>query len=163
MNKSLLMAIFLLSTPMQAPQVSYSQESNAKVCIGDCMLIWPEEEKPSIPPYFLSDIFFDTDRYNLDSFDKLYLKTHENYLRAYENVHLEIQGHCDERGGNDENIILGEKRAATVKTYLVSRGIDSRRLHIISYGEEKPFCIESNEECWKLNNRVHFMVAVKND
>ncbi|MBT3509594.1 MAG: OmpA family protein [Nitrospina sp.] len=174
MNKSLLMAVFLLLTSLQTPQVSYSQESDVKVCMGDCMVIWTEEKDygdwRSIFPkeknlkYFFEDVpiidvFFDADQYNLDEADQDILKIIAKYLMIHKKIHLEIQGHCDERGGNHENIALGERRAAAVKTYLVSLGMDYRRMHVISFGEEKPFCMESNEECWKLNNQVHFMVA----
>jgi outer membrane protein OmpA-like peptidoglycan-associated protein len=166
MNKSLLIAVFVLLVSLQAPQVSYSQESNSKVCMGDCMVIWSEEKdygdggsmfpKETNP---IRDVFFEADQYNLDETDRDILKTNAKYLMIYKDAHLEIQGHCDERGGNNENIALGEKRAASVKTYLVSLGIDYRRLHVLSLGEEMPFCMQSNEECWKSNNRVHFLIS----
>jgi len=169
------MAVFVLLVFPQAPQVSYSQESNAKVCIGDCMVIWTEEKdygdgrsifpnekhlESFLDDVSILDVFFEGDQYVLDETAKDILKKNAEYLMTYKSDHLEIQGHCDERGGNIENISLGEKRAASVKTYLVSLGIESRRMHLISFGEEKPFCMESNEECWKLNNRVHFMIAM---
>ena len=170
MNKSLLIAVFVLLVSLQAPQVSYSQESNSKVCMGDCMVIWSEEKdygdggsmfpKETNP---IRDVFFEGDQYVLGETAKDILKRNAEYLRNNKNVHMEIQGHCDERGGNNENITLGEKRAHSVKTYLISLGVESQRLHMISFGEEKPFCMESNEECWKLNNRAHFLLGTKID
>jgi peptidoglycan-associated lipoprotein len=75
-------------------------------------------------------------------------------------LRVEIQGHSDERGTNNYNIALGERRANSTKKYLVAQGVDSNRVNIISYGEEKPFCtISSNENCWFLNRRAHFRVA----
>ena len=154
MNKYLLMAVFVLLTPLQIPQISYSQESDAKVCIGDCMVVRPKEKMPDI-----QDIYFDKDGYTLDAIAKGILKKNAEYLTRNKHRHVEIQGHADERGYNLKNIELGEKRADSVKTYLISLGADRKRLHTISYGEEKPFCIQSNEECRKANNRVHFMIS----
>ena len=153
MNKSLLLAVFVLLTPLQIPQVSYSLDSDAKVCIGDCMVYW-SEGMPDI-----QDVYFDKDGYTLDETGQDILKKNAEYLMTNKNVHLEIQGHCDERGNNLENLELGEKRAGSVKGYLILLGVDRKRLHTISYGEEKPFCIQSNEECWKFNNRVHFLLG----
>ena len=154
MNKSHLIAVFALLISLQTPQVSYSQESDAKVCMGDCMVVHPEEKIPDI-----KDVYFDPGEYTLDAAAKGSLKKNAEYLTRNKHLHVEIQGHTDENRGNNENITLGEKRAVSVKTYLVSLGIERERLHMISYGEEKPFCIQSNEECWKLNNRVHFMIS----
>ncbi len=153
MNKYPLMVVFALLISLQTPQVSYSQESDTKVCIGDCMVYW-SEGMPDI-----QDVYFDKDGYTLDETDQDILKKNAEYLMTNKNVHLEIQGHCDERGNNLENLELGDKRADSVKKYLISLGADRKRLHTISYGEEKPFCMQSNEECWKLNNRVHFMIS----
>ena len=74
-------------------------------------------------------------------------------------MRIKISGHCDERGTNNYNIALGERRAHSTKKFLVSQGIDSSRVNTISYGEEKPFCFDSNETCWFQNRRAHFMVA----
>ncbi len=153
MNKPLLTVTLALTIFLQPPQISYSQESDSKVCIGDCMVYW-SEGMPDI-----QDVYFDKDGYTLDETDQDILKKNAGYLMTNKNVHMEIQGHCDERGNNLENLELGDKRADSVKKYLISLGADRKRLHTISYGEEKPFCMQSNEECWKLNNRVHFMIS----
>lgn len=154
MNKSLLIAVFALLISLQTPQVSYSLDSDAKVCVGDCMVVWSKENTPDI-----EDVYFDKDEYTLDDVARDILKENAEFLMNNKNVHLEIQGHCDERGNNLENLELGEKRAGSVKGYLILLGVDRKRLHTISYGEEKPFCIQSNEECWKFNNRVHFLLG----
>ena len=107
----------------------------------------------------LKDIHFSFDQYDLDSNSKEVLQQNASYLKQNSRTKIEIQGHCDERGTNNYNIALGERRAQSTKRFLVSQGIDSSRINIISFGEEKPFCFNSNEDCWFQNRRAHFMIA----
>jgi peptidoglycan-associated lipoprotein len=107
----------------------------------------------------LKDIHFKFDQYDLDGNSREVLKQNAAFLKNNPNVHVEVQGHCDERGTNNYNIALGERRAHSTKQYLVSQGVDSRNVHVISYGEEKPFCFDSGETCWYQNRRAHFMVS----
>ena len=107
----------------------------------------------------LKDIHFNFDQYVLDSNSQEVLKQNASYLKQNPGVKIEVQGHCDERGTNNYNIALGERRAHTTKRFLVAQGIDSSRINIISYGEEKPVCFDSNEGCWFQNRRAHFMLA----
>jgi peptidoglycan-associated lipoprotein len=111
------------------------------------------------PTSELKDIHFQFDKYDLDSRSKGVLKQNADFLKQHPSVKVEIQGHCDERGTNNYNLALGQRRAASTKRYLASLGIPENRLHVISYGEEKPFCGETNEGCWGKNRRAHFMVA----
>jgi len=74
---------------------------------------------------------------------------------------LSIEGHCDERGTNEYNLALGDRRAKAVKDYLVSLGVPSSRIETISYGEEKPLCSAQNEDCWAKNRRAHFVLLKK--
>ena len=107
----------------------------------------------------LKDIHFNFDQFGLDSNSKEVLKQNASYLKQNPGIKIEVQGHCDERGTNNYNIALGERRARSTKRYLVSQGIESSRINIISFGEEKPFCFDSNEDCWFENRRAHFMLA----
>jgi peptidoglycan-associated lipoprotein len=107
----------------------------------------------------LKDIHFNFDQYDLDSNTKKMLEENATYLKSHPDMKVEIQGHCDERGTNNYNIALGERRAHSTKKYLMAQGVDSSRMNVISYGEEKPFCTDSNENCWYQNRRAHFMVA----
>ena len=107
----------------------------------------------------LKDIHFNFDQYGLDSNSKEALQQNASYLKQNPGIKIEIQGHCDERGTNNYNSALGERRAHSTKRFLVSQGIDSSRINIISFGEEKPFCFDSNEGCWFQNRRAHFMLA----
>jgi len=87
------------------------------------------------------------------------LRQNVSYLKSNSSAVIEIQGHCVERGTNNYNIALGERRAHSTKMYLVSQGISSRRIHTISYGEERPFCFDSNDACWLKNRRAHFRIS----
>ena len=107
----------------------------------------------------LKDIHFKFDQYDLDNNSRAILERNADYLKHNPSLQIEVQGHCDERGTNNYNIALGERRAYSTKKYLVSQGVDSRRVHVISLGEEKPFCFDSNETCWYENRRAHFMVS----
>ena len=107
----------------------------------------------------LKDIHFKFDKYDLDNNSRAILKGNADYLKHNPSLQIEVHGHCDERGTNNYNIALGERRAHSTKTYLVSQGVNSKRVRVISFGEEKPFCRDSNETCWYQNRRAHFMVS----
>ena len=107
----------------------------------------------------LQDIHFKFDRYDLDEDSRSTLRENAGYLKANSSAVIEIQGHCDERGTNNYNVALGERRAHSTKMYLVSQGVSARRIHTISYGEERPFCFDSNAACWQKNRRAHFRIS----
>ncbi len=108
----------------------------------------------------LRDIYFKFDKYDLDDASRAVLMKNAVYLQSTNPVaKIEIQGHCDERGTNNYNISLGQRRAQSTKAFLVSQGVSGGRIHIISYGEEKPFCISSSETCWSKNRRAHFRIT----
>jgi len=107
----------------------------------------------------LQDIHFKFDRDDLDDESRATLRQNASYLKANSSAVVEVQGHCDERGTNNYNVALGERRAHSTKMYLVSQGVSARRIHTISYGEERPFCFDSNNACWQKNRRAHFRVS----
>jgi peptidoglycan-associated lipoprotein len=107
----------------------------------------------------LQDVHFEYDRDKLDTSTKTILRANAEWLKKNPNARVEIQGHADERGTNNYNLGLGERRALQTKKYLINLGVDESRLYTISYGEEKPFCFDSNENCWWENRRAHFTVA----
>ena len=107
----------------------------------------------------LKDVHFEFDRYDLDDRSKNVLSENASFMKDHPRVRVEIQGHCDERGTNNYNLALGQRRANSTKRFLKTLGIPETRMHVISYGEEKPFCAESNENCWWRNRRAHFLVA----
>ena len=106
----------------------------------------------------LTDVFFAFDRSDLTQESRRILSANAKLLNAFKDVSIVIEGHCDERGTNEYNLGLGERRASTVKTYLASLGVSSSRIRTISYGEEKPFSDEHNEAAWKQNRRAHFVL-----
>ena len=104
----------------------------------------------------LNDIYFDFDKYDIRPGDAKILDSNATWLKANDNLVL-IEGHCDERGTNEYNLALGERRAKATMNYLVSQGVQAARITIISYGEERPLCTEHNEACWARNRRAHFL------
>jgi peptidoglycan-associated lipoprotein len=118
-------------------------------------------EKEALKAGALEDVYFDFNRYNLKpEAQKKLQKTYE-WLNKYPNVKILIEGHCDERGTQEYNLALGERRAASVKKYLQSLGMDSRRMETISYGEERPVDPRHNEEAWAKNRRAHITITSK--
>jgi peptidoglycan-associated lipoprotein len=79
------------------------------------------------------------------------------FLNQHPNINFTIEGHCDERGSTEYNLALGDNRANAVKNALAQAGVNASRIKTISYGKEKPFCTESNEQCWQQNRRGHFV------
>jgi peptidoglycan-associated lipoprotein len=106
----------------------------------------------------LKDIYFDFDKYDIRPADARILDGNATFLKNNPNSLILIEGHCDERGTNEYNLALGERRAKSTMNYLVSQGIQANRITIISYGEERPLCTERSEECWAKNRRAHFLV-----
>lgn len=104
-------------------------------------------------------IYFDTDRYNIDSADAAALQTQAQYLGQYPQVNITVEGHADERGTREYNLALGERRANSAKNYLVSLGIAANRIRTVSYGKERPVALGSNEEAWAQNRRAVSVVV----
>jgi peptidoglycan-associated lipoprotein len=105
------------------------------------------------------DIYFDYDSFNIRSDAVPVLQANADFLRARPQANIVIEGHCDERGSAEYNLGLGDRRANSVKEYLVSLGIDGNRIRTISYGKERPQCSEQTEDCWQRNRRGHFVLA----
>lgn len=108
----------------------------------------------------LPDIHFDFDKYEIRPDDARLLESSAQWLKANPAVQVLIEGHADERGTNEYNLALGDRRARASMNYLVSYGVSSRRITVISYGEERPLCHEKTELCWAENRRAHFAVKL---
>jgi peptidoglycan-associated lipoprotein len=106
----------------------------------------------------LKDALFDYDKSSIRPDAKLNLDENAKWLKANPNAALTIEGHCDERGTGEYNLGLGQRRAKAAKDYLVSAGIDAKRIKIISYGKERPFLPGHDESSWKWNRRAHFVL-----
>lgn len=99
-------------------------------------------------------IYFDTDRYNIDSEDAAALASQAQWMMRYPAKRATIEGHCDERGTREYNLALGERRANAAKNYLASLGVDAGRLSTVSYGKERPAALGSDEASWAKNRRA---------
>lgn len=103
------------------------------------------------------DVFFNTDEYEISADQGNTITSDATFLNEHPDLHIMIEGHCDELGSIEYNLALGESRATEVKSHLVKAGVPADRIETISYGKERPFCTEENESCWKLNRRAHIV------
>ena len=108
-------------------------------------------------------IHFDFDRATLRPEDTQALDDKIKILQANPNVHIRISGHCDERGSDEYNLALGNRRATAAKQYLVSHGIDASRIETVSYGEERPLAQGHDESAWSQNRRDEFEITAGGD
>ena len=104
------------------------------------------------------NIYFDFDKYNLKPKAQEVLKRKAEWLRNNPGESVIIEGHCDERGTNEYNLALGDRRAQSAKNFLIDLGIAESRLTTISYGEERPADPRHNENAWSKNRRAHFVI-----
>lgn len=99
-------------------------------------------------------VFFGYDSYNLTPEGISQLELQAQWLRQYPSVNILVEGHADERGTREYNLALGDRRANAAKNYLVSLGVDPRRIQTISYGKERPEMLGSSSESWAKNRRA---------
>jgi peptidoglycan-associated lipoprotein len=122
----------------------------------------PAPPRPAPPAAYepvaeLADIHFDFDRSEIRPGDARILERNAEWLLANRDYLVLIEGHCDERGTNEYNMALGERRAQATREFLIARGVAPARMMTLSYGEERPQCAERNEACWSKNRRSHFL------
>lgn len=104
-------------------------------------------------------IFFEFDKYNLQSEARSVLEKQAAWLKKYPQLSITIEGHADERGTREYNLALGERRANSTKDYLVALGVPASSIRTISYGKERPVALGSNEAAWAQNRRAVTMVS----
>ncbi len=109
----------------------------------------------------LKTVYFDYSSATITSSTRDTLDANAKYLKANTAVKVQVEGHCDERGSIQFNLALGEKRAKSVRDYLVSQGITSSRISVISLGKEKPVAFGHDEDAWSQNRRGNFVVTAK--
>lgn len=140
----------------EAPEeITYAKEES----IGERDL--SPSEVAEVAKTVLDDIHFDYDKYNIRPDARPMLDQVASFLSGNGEYNIVIEGHCDDRGTNEYNLALGERRAKSTKNYLVSLGISSSRISTVTFGEEKPLCADQNEMCWQRNRRAHFVVTGK--
>jgi peptidoglycan-associated lipoprotein len=109
----------------------------------------------------LGDVFFEYDQSTVRDDQRAVLQRNADWMRRWTSTRVSIEGHTDERGTNEYNLALGQRRGDAVKEYLVGLGIAADRLVVVSKGEESQVCAETNEACWSRNRRGHFIVTAK--
>ncbi|NTV97610.1 MAG: peptidoglycan-associated lipoprotein Pal [Chlorobiaceae bacterium] len=119
----------------------------------------PPPPPPPPPPVVnpLGDIFYDFDKSDLRTDALTQLKINADWMASNSSRNVIIEGHCDERGTNEYNLALGERRANSARDQMVNLGVTPTRLKTVSYGEEKPFATGHDEESWAQNRRAHFL------
>jgi peptidoglycan-associated lipoprotein len=126
----------------------------------------PEQPKAAPAPASLTDaelfarnvkdVFFDYNKSDIRPDETTIADQNAAFLRQHPNIAVLIEGHCDDRGSIEYNLALGTSRAESVKQTLLQQGVPADRIKTISYGKEKPFCSEDNEQCWQENRVDHF-------
>jgi len=119
----------------------------------------PARSQMSLDQLFASnvkDVFFDFNKYNIRADEQSPASSDAQFLLQHPELKVVVEGHCDDRGSEEYNLGLGDRRAQTIKAYLVQSGVPTDRISTISYGKEKPFCSQDDEQCWQQNRRDHF-------
>jgi peptidoglycan-associated lipoprotein len=109
----------------------------------------------------LGTIYFDYDRAVIRDDARTILDGNATWMKKFKTVKVLVEGHCDERGTEEYNLALGEKRAKGAQDYLLSTGIGSDRIKIISYGKSQPINPGHDESSWQMNRRVQFLITEK--
>ena len=107
----------------------------------------------------LRDAFYDYDAASLREDARTALAKDAEWLKSHPTAKVLVEGHCDERGTDEYNMALGDRRANAVKEYLSALGIDEARFKTVSYGRQRPFCAEDSEPCHQQNRRAHFLLV----
>ena len=110
---------------------------------------------------YLTDVYFALDSVELTEQTRASLQKNAGFMKQRGTARIAIEGHADSRGTNEYNLALGERRADAVRDYLVSLGVPTERMTVLSKGEETPFCREETEACWQQNRRGHFVVTAR--
>ncbi len=128
---------------------------------GSSMQREMQQEAAATAAAGLDDVFFAYDSWKLSEDGKQALSKDAEWLKTNGSQKLAVEGHCDERGTQAYNLVLGQKRAKAVRNYLVELGVAGNRITVVSYGKDRPFCRESNESCYQQNRRGHLVVSDK--
>ncbi len=109
----------------------------------------------------LKDVFFGYDQWTLSESGREALNHNAKWLKDHPGALLKVEGHCDERGTTDYNMVLGDTRSKSARMYLTELGVNPKQVGIVSYGKERPFCTEHDESCYQLNRRGHVLLKKK--
>ena len=148
-----IVALSTPSPPIAPPTAPFSAMTEVRGAI------MAQSVEDSTLPWTLEDVLFDFDQFEIrrDAIPLLEQNA-KVLLTRYANREVVIQGHCDERGTENYNLILGERRARAVKNYLVDLGVAASQLHVLSLGKTQPFCLQRTMDCFQQNRRAHFVL-----
>ena len=138
-----------------------SATASARITVATAAPPTAEPTQDEIFTREVRDAYFDFNKADIRADARTALAQTAQYLRSYPNERVTVEGHCDERGSTEYNLALGDRRASAVKQYLVSLGISADRINTVSFGKEKPFCMQSTEDCYQQNRRGHFVRVTK--
>lgn len=138
-----------------------SATASARVTVATAAAPTSEPTQEELFHRLVKDAFFDFNKADIRGDARTALGETAQYLRNYPSERVTVEGHCDERGSTEYNLALGDRRASAVKQYLVSLGISADRINTVSFGKEKPFCMQSTEDCYAQNRRGHFVRVTK--
>ena len=138
--------------PPQPGDVSQQTTDNGGA--GDSTQALPGSQADFVASVAADTIYFDTDRYNVDSADGATLQSQAQWLARYPSKRITVEGHADERGTRDYNLALGERRANAANTYLIGLGVGAERIQTVSLGKERPVALGSDEASWARNRRA---------
>ena len=163
---TLALSTLLVGCPKRPPTVT-EVSSNGQGSAGSSEPPAPAAFTPTPPPappkefgahQALKDVFFNFAKVDVRRADMATLESVATWLTKNPGWHVLIEGHTDDRGARQENMAIGERRAASVMTFLVSKGVEASRISTVTYGSDRPVCADKTENCRARNRRVHFLV-----
>jgi peptidoglycan-associated lipoprotein len=137
-----------------------TQDASARVTVNS--LVANATPAPSEEDLFaknVRDVLFDYDKADIRSDQSLTAQNDASFLLQHPSIKVLVEGHCDDRGSEEYNLALGTSRAESLKRTLLLQGVSADRVKTISYGKEKPFCTQDNDQCWQQNRVDHFAIA----
>ncbi len=137
-----------------------SQNASARVTVNAKMAAaTPSPSDADLFARNVKDVLFDYDKANIRTDEAPVAQADASFLLQHPAIKVNVEGHCDDRGSEEYNLALGTSRAETLKKTLLQQGVTVDRIKTISYGKERPFCAEDNEQCWSQNRVDHLTMA----
>ena len=132
-------------------------EASARVTVNAAIAnTTPSPSDEDLFRHNVKDVFFDYDKYAIRPDEMPTVQNDDAFLAQHPSIKVLVEGHCDDRGSEEYNIALGASRAESVKRAIVQGGVPADRIRTVSYGKERPFCTQDNEQCWQQNRVDHF-------
>jgi len=147
-------------TPVPAP-TDFVKTDTAPVTVETLSGDIEEANRQAQMRGYIKDAFYNFDDATLSADAQSALSDSATWLKKHPEFNLLIEGHCDERGTEQYNLALGDRRAQSAKTYLATLGVDSARMRTVSYGEERPFDPGHTDDAWAKNRRAHLVLVGK--